>query len=241
MGESTQGGPCQHTCRQDRSRGPQRPPGSRRSRGLLPNLPTCRHWNRQTPRGSCAAWPTRSKRFAVAASGTAFGLPACRRSPKSLLQERDGARILGTLARYLRQVFNFEEVLVLRRLPRSSTWVGYHACRKHSSTTHLGAVGWRPEWAQPLPSPRTFTEACSGLEGQEREDLADPAAYQVVVPLEGRGVNQVPAADADEAGGIRSVCSASRHLPPTGRSPVGAPTTSGAASKASSRRFGTER
>lgn len=160
---------------------------------------------------------------------------------EALLQERDGARILGTLARYLRQVFNFEEVLVLRRLPRSSTWVGYHACRKHSSTTHLGAVGWRPEWAQPLPSPRTFTEACSGLEGQEREDLADPAEYQVVVPLEGRGVNQVPAADADEAGGIRSVCSASRHLPPTGRSPVGAPTTSGAASKASSRRFGTER
>jgi signal transduction histidine kinase len=120
---------------------------------------------------------------------------------ESLLQERDGARILGTLARYLRQVFNLEEMLVLRRLPRSSTWVGYHASRGRAATTNLGAVGWRQEWAEPLLTPRGVTGVCPDSVEQVRTNPADPSSYQVVVPLEGRGVNRAPAPGSDEAGG----------------------------------------
>jgi PAS domain S-box-containing protein len=120
---------------------------------------------------------------------------------ESLLQERDGARILGTLARYLRQVFNLEEILVLRRLPRSPTWVGYYAARGRAATTHLGAVDWRQEWADALLIPRGVTEVCPGSAEQTRNNPADPSAYQVVVPLEGRGVNRVPAPGSEEGGG----------------------------------------
>jgi PAS domain S-box-containing protein len=120
---------------------------------------------------------------------------------ESLLQERNGARILGTLARYLRQVFNLEEILILRRLPRSPNWVGYYATRGRAATTHLGAVGWRPEWAEPLLIPRDATEVCPSPVEQAREDPADPSAYQVVVPLKGRGVNRARASGSDEAEG----------------------------------------
>ena len=120
---------------------------------------------------------------------------------ESLLQERDGAHILGTLARYLRQVFNLEEILILRRLPRSPIWVGFHAARGHVAATHLGAVSWRQEWAEPLLIPRGITEVHPGPEEQARNDPADPSAYQVVVPLEGRGVIRAPAPGSEEAGG----------------------------------------
>ena len=120
---------------------------------------------------------------------------------ESLLQERDGAHILGTLARYLRQVFNLEEILVLRRLPRSPTWVGYYAARGRAGTTHLGAVNWRQEWAEPLLVPPGITKVRPGLAEHGRENPADPSGYRVVVPLEGRGVNRAPAPGTDEAGG----------------------------------------
>lgn len=120
---------------------------------------------------------------------------------ESLLQERDSARILGTLARYLRQVFNLEEILVLRRLPRSSTWVGYYASRGRTATTHLGAVGWRQEWAEPLLAPRGVAQVGPGATAQTQEDPANPTGYQIVVPLEGRGVNRAPAPGPEEAGG----------------------------------------
>jgi signal transduction histidine kinase len=120
---------------------------------------------------------------------------------ESLLQERDGTRVLGTLARYLRQVFNLEKILVLRRLPRSATWVGYHAARDRAATVHLGAVGWHEEWAEPFLARRAAIEVRSGQAAQAQENAADPSAYQVVVPLEGRGVNRAPAPGSDEAGG----------------------------------------
>ncbi len=120
---------------------------------------------------------------------------------ESLLQERDGARILGTLARYLRQVFNLEEILILRRLPRSSTWVGYYATRRCEAAANLGAVAWREEWAEPLLFRRGTTEAGDTPTWKEHPDPVDPLAYQVVVPLEGRGVNGAAAPGTDEAEG----------------------------------------
>jgi PAS domain S-box-containing protein len=120
---------------------------------------------------------------------------------ESLLQERDGARILGTLARYLRQVFNLEEILVLRRLPRSLTWVGYHAERGRAATAELGAVVWRDEWAEPRLAPRIDVAAGPSTEAEAPKDPTDPSNYEVVVPLDGRGVNGVPPSGSDDAGG----------------------------------------
>ena len=127
---------------------------------------------------------------------------------ESLLRERDGTHILGTLAQYLRQVFNLEEILVLRRLPRSTTWVGYHAARGSPATTHLGAVGWRPEWAELLLVPRGVADVASGGPQQAPKDPADPSAYEVVVPLDGHGVNQAlePGSEEDGGGPIGLLC-----------------------------------
>lgn len=127
---------------------------------------------------------------------------------ESLLQEGDGGRILETLVRYLRQVFNLEEILVLRRLPRNAAWVGYHATRGRAATERLGVVRWREEWAiAPLTRGSTGEVRPTPAE-QARKDRDDPSAYEVVVPLEGRGVNSMASPRLDEAAGdpIGLVC-----------------------------------
>jgi signal transduction histidine kinase len=120
---------------------------------------------------------------------------------ESLLQERDGTRILETLVRYLRQVFNLEEMLVLRRLPRSAMWIGFYAARGRVATARLGVVRWREEWAEPIWARGGVTDGNSQSPEQVGKDAADPSGYAVVIPLEGRGVNGTAAPGTDEADG----------------------------------------
>ena len=103
---------------------------------------------------------------------------------ESLLRVRDAAHVLEMLVRYLRQVFGLEEILLLRRLPRSGSWVGFHHARGQVAPLRLDRFPWRAEWAEPL------LRAAPGGDDAATLPREDPRRYQSVLPLDGRGVEE---------------------------------------------------
>jgi signal transduction histidine kinase len=124
---------------------------------------------------------------------------------ESLLRGRDASAILETLVRYIRQVFGLRELLLLRRLPRTASWVGYHAGSETGQTQRLGEVEWPERWGNPEGRGAGRSPSRPAAPG----DPANPDRYDVVVPLLGLSLREGRAeSEAGEPIGLLALSSA---------------------------------
>ena len=117
---------------------------------------------------------------------------------ETLIRSRDADQVLATLASYLRQVLNLEEVLLLRRMTGRPSWCVFHAGLPAPGAHLCG------EFPDALISPRLFAREGAGTGGGKppadaARDLSkpaephdeslperlDPARYRWVLPLGG--------------------------------------------------------
>src|SRR5512140_594405 len=121
---------------------------------------------------------------------------------ESLLRSRDSDSVLETLAVFLRQVLDLEEILLLRQMPGEQGWAAVHANREMSAAHSCGRIP--DERIRPgleAATAGTFSAPDVALE------ILDPVRYAFVLPLGGSaGVTSTPEAEATPASPVGWLC-----------------------------------